>query len=880
MAKLNPNQRIYDVMGEIKRGTYRIPNIQRGFEWNKPRVLKLLDSIMHGYPIGAIMVWNPTPEIQADISDREFVPDFRSDQDYVTDAPHASDKEAYLVLDGQQRLQSLYLSFFGSYDGERVYLAIDYEPTADDGDYGFAFLTPDQAKAKPNMLPLVTIVELEAETKSKFAKNLAQKLTAGITDPVERQTAESGKWEKMMCNIDRFIERFNIREVLLLQEVSSRQTYDHVLEIFERVNSGGMVLSKSDLLFSTLKLKLREKEAEFKNTLAAINHGSHFAFDTDFLIKTSLVVLGKGAKYDVKKLKDNDYIARLKQHYQTLEKCLRQIIVWLDETARIKCDRFLPSRLAIIPLVDYMFLSGNHEKPDGPNSEAMKQYIHMAFFNRLFGRAGDSVLDRIHKDLVLSLKGDPDKHIAPEGSDFPLPRFQKIIQDATNAPYTLHGRFFSDDPDLMLNIVQGGQIQIDPSDAEKHFKDLKLEVDHIFPRSRLRDANMADVADHIGNYRLVVLPINRRKTNNWPDAKTNFSGREDASVSAPYTQALAKFDREIYLKFQTARAAFIRRRVEEFLGLKTGEPTVLSAAPAPEPVTTPKPSAPQPQAEPSLEALCNLADAAGIGKDFRRFCETGQRLGLYPRVYKASVMFTPPQARNRMIFTAWTQPWQNKLSVALSAEALAEFYPVSRSDAAQAIGQDGECALDSQQVTQVLQAYDTLFASFQGRMREPQPQAPSELATPEAQTDAGPAIYFVNTNARYDPNAWSQMLAGSKAAAYYDRKTSLAKIAPGSVVYLYHTGTGFIAKGITTSTCKRADFAGDPDAEFYVPLNFEWKLEDPNTWDDKAVKPWEVNEKLNSHDAFRGTCRTVSPEMAAAIDEIWASKQVPPAAAK
>src|ERR1035437_1987419 len=187
MAKLNPNQRIFDVMGEIQRGTYRIPNIQRGFEWNKPRVAKLLDSIMHGYPIGAIMVWKPTPEVQADISDREFVADFRSDQDYVTEEPHASDKEAYLVLDGQQRLQSLYLSFFGSYDGARVYLAIDYEPHADDGDYGFTFLTPDEARQQPNMLPLVQIVELDSDTKSEFSENLAQCLAAGIRDLAERQ---------------------------------------------------------------------------------------------------------------------------------------------------------------------------------------------------------------------------------------------------------------------------------------------------------------------------------------------------------------------------------------------------------------------------------------------------------------------------------------------------------------------------------------------------------------------------------------------------------------------------------------------------------------------------------------------------------------------
>jgi uncharacterized protein with ParB-like and HNH nuclease domain len=129
MPNLNPNQRIYDVLQDIDRDYYRIPNIQRGYEWNKARITKLLDSIMNGYPIGAIMVWKPTPRVQSDISDRSFVSDFISDQDYLSDLPHISDTEAYLVLDGQQRMQSLYLSFFGSYDNERVYMAIDHLPS-------------------------------------------------------------------------------------------------------------------------------------------------------------------------------------------------------------------------------------------------------------------------------------------------------------------------------------------------------------------------------------------------------------------------------------------------------------------------------------------------------------------------------------------------------------------------------------------------------------------------------------------------------------------------------------------------------------------------------------------------------------------------------
>ena len=873
MASLNPNQRIFDVMNEIHRGAYRIPNIQRGFEWNKPRIAKLLDSIMNGYPIGAIMVWKPTPEIQADISDRRFITDFRSDQDYLTDAAHASDAEAYLVLDGQQRLQSLYLSFFGSYDGARVYMAIDHLPAsqADDDDYEFPFLTPDEARQRPQMLALAEIVKLDADTKSEFTENLAQRLAKDIADPTERQRVEADKRKRIARNIDRFIDRFNIYPALLLQEVSSRQTYDHVLEIFERVNSGGMVLSKSDLLFSTLKLKLKEKEAEFRGTLAAINHGSRYAFDTDFIIKTSLVVFGKGAKYDVKKLKDEDYIGNLRTRYASLDKCLRQIVAWLDETALIKCERFLPSRSALIPLIDYMLLSGRHEKPDGQNSRAMKQYLHMAFFTRLFGRAGDAVLDKIHKQLVFSINGDKDKGIPPQSADFPLDYIKAVIADRTNSQYGLLERFFNDDPDLMLNIVQGGQLQINPHDPQIHPKDLKLEVDHIFPRSRLRKANMGDVADRIGNFRLVVLPINRRKLDSWPDAQTDFVGVNDPDVAAAYKKAISEWNRDNYLHFESARAAYIKRQVESFLVLETGE-TEIPLKEFYEAVAS-VPILESANVAASVEAMCQQADAAGIGPDFRRFCAMGLQLGLYPRLWKTSVMFTPPNSRNRMLFTVWTKPVHSHLKVYVSAEAIAEFYPVSVSDAANAIGKDGWRELDGVSVSNVLQGYENLFASFEGRTKvtELHDQANADDAGPEAHIEGEPCFYIVNTNSRHNPDAWRDMLSASKASAYYGRKQTVAKIPKGSVVYLFQTTVGIIAKGMTTSACQKTTFDGDPDEEFYLPLNMEWKLDDPSTWG-RAVKASEIKAKMNKYHPFRGTTFPISQEMAGAIDAIRTDK--------
>ena len=184
MPNVNPNQRIYDVLKDIERGVYRLPNIQRGFEWEKDRICKLLDSVLHEYPIGAIMIWLPPEALQHDIQTRPFIKDFDPNQDYLSTPAHPSHQESYLVLDGQQRLQSLYLAFFGTYDGRRVYFQIDYTPSpAADDDGPFDLRHPSEANNNPALVHPAELIALDYRTKSAFAENRAATLCADISDP-------------------------------------------------------------------------------------------------------------------------------------------------------------------------------------------------------------------------------------------------------------------------------------------------------------------------------------------------------------------------------------------------------------------------------------------------------------------------------------------------------------------------------------------------------------------------------------------------------------------------------------------------------------------------------------------------------------------------
>ena len=149
---------------------------------------------------------------------------------------------------------------------------------------------------------------------------------------------------------------------------------------------------------------------------------------------------------------------------------------------------------------------------------------------------------------------------------------------------------------------------------------------------------------------------------------------------------------------------------------------------------------------------------------------------------------------------------------------------------------------------------------------------PEDEILPEKTTQ----YFIVNTNKSYMPDAWKDMLndcSEGKASAYYDRKNAVRRISTGAYIYLYQTSIGVIAKGVATSEYRKAEYDGDKNAEFYVPLRFEWALQE-HTWDEKAVQAWEINEQLNSSHRFRGTVFAITKDMTSVIDSIAKRKRL------
>jgi hypothetical protein len=135
---------IMGLLNQISDEEIVLPAIQRDFVWTEGQTGTLLDSIMRGYPIGIALLW----ETYNDIQYRTFERDFREGTLYSY-RDNLQRRRLRVVLDGQQRLQSLYIALHGQRDGRSIYFDVLSGQRWDDAEqerYLFDFLSAKEAK--------------------------------------------------------------------------------------------------------------------------------------------------------------------------------------------------------------------------------------------------------------------------------------------------------------------------------------------------------------------------------------------------------------------------------------------------------------------------------------------------------------------------------------------------------------------------------------------------------------------------------------------------------------------------------------------------------------------------------------------------------------
>ena len=364
-------------------GGFWLPNIQRPFVWSEEQICRLFDSILREYPISTLLIWKTTSGIRR----RKFIDNWRSTLKLSAFFVPEDNKKKCLVLDGQQRLQSLYIGLRGSFEGKELYFDILSGTVAlpDDIKYKFEFRNPGESK-----FPWVKFKDLVFTTikKRDFINDFRAQNNGILSQDNEDRIEE---------NIDLIDRTFKMEESVTYQELDSIDnpdlyTEDDVVEVFIRANSGGTKLEKSDLLFSLLNATWEVADDKMESLLNDLNrHG--FAFDRDFVLKTCLVLLEQGAKYEVSKFRKHGVREDIEKHWESLTNSIRAVVDFIRQKTYIQCDKALSSYLALIPLIYVHY----HFQEEWKKAVDVDSFLVRTLLSGAFGGQSDRILDALVK---------------------------------------------------------------------------------------------------------------------------------------------------------------------------------------------------------------------------------------------------------------------------------------------------------------------------------------------------------------------------------------------------------------------------------------------------------------------------------------------------
>lgn len=477
-----------------------LPAMQRPFVWQEERILRLLDSLMRQFPLGSLLVWD-TDEAQRY---RPFVKDAHTTEQGLVNFPSSDHgRRLKYVLDGQQRLTSLYIALRGSLDHRRVYLNVLSGPAAhkDPGEmyYDFRFLTGAEASSLNEARsdegePFQCFMLLETLTQIELSHLLNRALTLSSELGLDEEARETLIKTLNLAATVTLSER--ALQVIMIDEHGAQKTpIEEILEVFVRVNSGGLVLQKSDLLMSLLDLSWNDVQPKLSRIVHEVSALSPVPIERDMVLKSALLLCGEDTRFD--KLVSNrervrQIAPKLEAQLELLEPAWKRLVILLKDRCRISSPRFF--RRATNTLLPFVVYLAHNPSVEREQERRMVVGLYIALMGGVFSGA------------EARMGGFARHHCMTQGA-FPLEALAR--ETRRHRPISTLEHLLNAHLDLALNIAHGGITLDNNPDA--------LERDHIFPKARLREEGFAEEQiHHFANFHFLRGKDNRNKTDKPP----------------------------------------------------------------------------------------------------------------------------------------------------------------------------------------------------------------------------------------------------------------------------------------------------------------------------------------------------------------------------
>ena len=513
---------IRGVLDSIISHEYVLPAIQREFVWSPEQICRLFDSVMQGYPFGDFLLWRIKAENSGRYRYYDFVREYHErDNPHCPDLGVLADRPITAVLDGQQRLTAFNIGLRGSMAIKvprlwrhnplafpRQVLALDLlaqtDPDEKGNRYAFEFRKETETGRQGNSLwfkvsDVLTLQDGASMLKYLKGRDLDEEqlsLAFGILERLSR-----------VVHVDPTVAYYEEKE----------QDIERVLNIFIRRNSGGTVLSYTDLLLSIAvshwdNLDARKAVHELVDSLNGI--GTGFTLSKDFVLKAGLMLTDiASVGFRVENF-THENMAKLEEKWLGIRDTL---IATVQLAASFGFNgRTIRADSALLPIAYYLYRQG---APAGfatqdkyrTSREAIRGWLTRSILKSgIWGSGLDTLLTALREVIREDASGqfpveNMRRRMASRGKT--LEFVKEEIDDLADMKYSDHRVF------AMLSLLFP-------------FVDLRnrFHVDHVFPRShfttaRLRRAGVSedrldifqDYADRLPNLQLLDGDENQEK---------------------------------------------------------------------------------------------------------------------------------------------------------------------------------------------------------------------------------------------------------------------------------------------------------------------------------------------------------------------------------
>ena len=416
---------IEEAMKSIIARRFLLPAIQRKFTWTSDQICVLFDSIMRNYPINTFMFWYVKDEdVKKGFRFYQFLENYveRFGEDNPN-FPTNGHGDFHAIIDGQQRLTSIYIGLKGTYASKlprkwwptaydesilpksKLYLNLS-RALKEDGDdqqdedneqmmlHDFRFLTDQQIK------------ELEQLNDGSFWF-----LVGDILDFEEVETVDKVPLKVVLP----YLRKHNLSENEYALETLTRlycairkeelihyynennQEPNHILDIFIRTNHGGTPLSFSDILMSIMIASwgddARQQIDELVKSVMTSPTMS-FSINRDIVLKTSLMLTESDVKFRVQNV-SKPQVAKIEESWPEIKSCIVETFKLIKSFGLN--DHSLRAKNAAIPIAYYLFKKKlwaeiNNPAKNVADRAQIQKWLNMSLLKGVFGGQSDAVL--------------------------------------------------------------------------------------------------------------------------------------------------------------------------------------------------------------------------------------------------------------------------------------------------------------------------------------------------------------------------------------------------------------------------------------------------------------------------------------------------------